>query len=113
MLPVKIFFPGDAAAEDFFWLATHLAKSVAETTFVTFWSLMPACPGPQSAEQSTLNVPVRSGVANVRLMIPGTASAFTRHSATKKPWITSVDVVSSLTPSLTGRYRIDESKPPS
>ena len=78
----------------FFWLATHFAKSAAETTLAVLTLLIPAWPGPHSAEQSTRNVPRWSGVTNVRLMMPGTASALTRHSATKKPWITSVAVVS-------------------
>ncbi len=46
-------------------------------------------------------------------MMPGTASALTRHSATKKPWITSSAVVSILTPSPIGSSSVFDWKPPS
>ena len=68
---------------------------------LTNWR-MKACPRPHSSAQTTWKRPVLVGVSEYSVVMPGTASTFSRHSGTQKSWMTSLEWTLNWTGSPTG-----------
>src|SRR2546430_12371709 len=71
-----------------------------------------AWPSPQSSVQMTGNEPIRSGVIASVFTEPGTASCFWPNSGTQKEWVTSREVICSLTGAPIGSSSLAEARLP-
>src|SRR5712664_3095378 len=74
---------------------SHRSYSSGSTTITE--PIMPAWNAPQYCAQNRWNVPSLVGSNHIEVYRPGSTSFFTRNAGTKKSWITSSDVIVSLT----------------